>query len=97
MDKTLYKIIEQRQPHIKHKYDLRSGKSTRGSNNNRTNSTSIKKAKNRKSPGIVEINTELVKYGGKAVKVIFKVLFNKIWTEKLTPTEWQTGLVTNLI
>jgi hypothetical protein len=56
----------------------------------------LKISKNRKSPGLDTINTELFKYGGSKLKEFVLGLFNKIWHNHKIPKDWETGLVINI-
>jgi hypothetical protein len=56
----------------------------------------LQKAKNRKSPGLDNINVELFKYGGQKLRETLLHLFNNIWKQRTTPSDWEEGLIINI-
>jgi hypothetical protein len=56
----------------------------------------LKKAKNRKSPGIDNLNVELFKYGSTLLKTKLLQLFNNVWHNLQIPKDWETGIVVNI-
>jgi hypothetical protein len=54
------------------------------------------RTKNRKSPGMDNLNMELFKYGGNRLKETLLALFNDIWKTQHIPEDWETGLVINI-
>jgi hypothetical protein len=56
----------------------------------------LKKGKNRKSPGIDNLNVELFKYGSALLKSKLLHLFNNIWHNLQVPKDWETRIVINI-
>jgi hypothetical protein len=56
----------------------------------------LKKAKNRKSPGIDNLNVELFKYGNTLPINKLLQLFNNAWHNLQIPKDWETGIVVNI-
>jgi hypothetical protein len=56
----------------------------------------LQKAKNRKSPGLDNINVELFKYGGQKLRETLLHLFNNIWKQRTTPSDWEEALIINI-
>jgi hypothetical protein len=55
----------------------------------------LQKAKNRKTPGLDNINVELFKYCGQKLRETLLHLFNNIWKQR-TPSDWEEGLIINI-
>jgi hypothetical protein len=55
-----------------------------------------KRQKNRKSPGLDNINVELFKFGGQKLRETLLHLFNNIWKQRTTPSDWEEGLIINI-
>jgi hypothetical protein len=53
----------------------------------------LRMSKNRKAPGIDEINMELIKYA--SIKLIIQLL-NDIWNVGKIPEEWKTARIVNI-
>ena len=50
----------------------------------------IEKLKNHKSPGIYQIQAELIKAGGRAICCEIHKLIISIWNEEELPDEWRS-------
>ncbi len=53
----------------------------------------LRNTKNKKTPGLDNINIELLKYLPAEAKSKLLDLFNNYWTQNIIPTEWKTALV----
>jgi hypothetical protein len=56
----------------------------------------LKRAKNRKIPGLDGLNVELFKYGGHSLKEKLLELFSNIRRYLQIPKDWETGLVISI-
>jgi len=58
--------------------------------------SAIKKLKNGKAAGCDNIPPEAIKAGGEVLQEVFLDLYNRIWSEKQVPEEWEKGLLIKL-
>ena len=55
-----------------------------------------KSLKNNKTGGNDGLVGELLKYGGKGMATLLKVLYGVVWTEESIPKQWRQGLIVRL-
>ena len=53
----------------------------------------VKKLKNNKAPGVDQIPSELIKYGGPALITEIHKLVCAIWNQQVIPEEWQEAII----
>lgn len=63
-----------------------------GEDNNGITEPVTKNYKNRKTPGMDNLNAEFFKYSGAPLKDKLLQLFNKIWHNHQLPKDWETKL-----